>query len=549
MYNMAGFGKRVESCLKVRYSTYINSERGNKMETSQDVKRKKTGKTVPVADFGKSMGILAAVTLLGCLFEWLGFEEANIMTLYVLAVLVISVVTSSRIYSLAASFFSVLIFNFLFTHPRFTLQAYDKGYPVTFLVMFAAAFLTGTLAAKLKNNAKQSERAAFRTKILFDTNQLMQQAQSNEEIFTVTVNQLLKLLNRDIILYEADKETLKEPLFFSPQSDQKGEEYRSSFEKEAVMWTLQNAKHAGATTHTFPDARCLYLAIRMHDTVYGVVGIAVGSDPPDDFENSIVLSVLGECALALENRKNAKEKEEAAIHAKNEQLRADLLRAISHDLRTPLTSISGNASNLLYNGDSFDPDTKKKVYQDIYDDSMWLINLVENLLSVTRLVEGRLNLHLTAELVDEAVKEAIRHVNRLQCEHPIQVENQDDLLLARMDAKLIVQVLINLIDNAIKYTPQGSGIYVRTGRRGNWAVISIEDEGPGIPDENKEKVFEMFYSGANRIADSRRSLGLGLSLCRSIVNAHGGTIQVTDRLPHGAVFTFTLPVEEVDLHE
>lgn len=228
---------------------------------------------------------------------------------------------------------------------------------------------------------------------------------------------------------------------------------------------------------------------------------------------------------------------------------ADLLRMISHDLRTPLTSISGNASNLLYNGDSFDPETKKKVYRDIYDDSMWLINLVENLLSVTRLVEGRLNLHLTAELVDEAVKEAVRHVSRMKCEHPIRVENEDDLLLARMDAKLIVQVLINLIDNAVKYTPPGSAICIRTGRKENWAVISIEDEGQGIPDEKKEKVFEMFYSGANRIVDSRRSLGLGLSLCRSIVQAHGGSIIVTDRKPHGAVFTFTLPVEEVTLHE
>lgn len=512
-------------------------------------KRRMAAGKHPAADIGKTVGILACVTVLGCLFEWFGFAEANIMTLYVLAVLVISVVTSSRFYSLTASFVGVLIFNFLFTHPRFTLRAYDKGYPVTFLVMFAAAFLTGSLAAKLQSNARQSARSAFRMRILFDTNQLLQQAQAREEIFTSTVNQLMKLLNRDIVLYEVYKEKLKEPVFFPAGEGKDGEKQLSPYDHKAVEWVMQNARHAGATTRTFPEAEYLYLAIRLHDTVYGIVGIAVGSDPPDEFENSIILAVLGECALALENRKNAREKEEAAIHAKNEQLRADLLRMISHDLRTPLTSISGNASNLLYNGDSFDPETKKKVYRDIYDDSMWLINLVENLLSVTRLVEGRLNLHLTAELVDEAVKEAVRHVSRMKCEHPIRVENEDDLLLARMDAKLIVQVLINLIDNAVKYTPPGSAICIRTGRKENWAVISIEDEGQGIPDEKKEKVFEMFYSGANRIVDSRRSLGLGLSLCRSIVQAHGGSIIVTDRKPHGAVFTFTLPVEEVTLHE
>ena len=180
---------------------------------------------------------------------------------------------------------------------------------------------------------------------------------------------------------------------------------------------------------------------------------------------------------------------------------------------------------------------------------MWLINLVENLLSVTRLEEGRLNIRISAELVDEVIQEALRHVNRLSKNHEITVHNEDDLLLAKMDARLIVQVLINLIDNAIKYTPKGSHIQIRTFKEDQWAVISVSDDGPGIADENKKQVFDMFYSGTHQIADSRRSLGLGLSLCKSIVNAHGGTIRVSDHLPHGTVFTFTLPAEEVKLHE
>ena len=320
-------------------------------------------------------------------------------------------------------------------------------------------------------------------------------------------------------------------------------------EKAVATWVLKNNKHAGATTGTLSNAKCLYLAVRVKDNVYGVLGIVIADQPLDAFENSILLSILGECALALENEKNAREKEEAAILAKNEQLRANLLRAISHDLRTPLTSISGNASNLLSNENSFDEVAKKSLYQDIYDDSMWLINLVENLLSVTRLEEGRLDLHLSAELMDEVIAEALRHVNRLRIEHHITVENKDEMLIARMDAKLIVQVIINLVDNAIKYTPKGSHIQITFLKQGDRAVVSVSDDGAGISDESKARIFDMFYSGANKIADSRRSLGLGLSLCKAIIDAHGGEITVSDNIPHGTRFTFTLPAVEVQLRE
>lgn len=511
--------------------------------------KKKRQQVFSVADMCKSIGILLLVSCIGFVFFHLGFADANIITLYVLGVLITSVVTTHRIYSLISSIVSVIVFNFLFTEPRYTLLAYDQGYPVTFLVMFVAALMTGSLAIRLKDHAKQSARAAFRTKVLFDTNQLLQKAADKNEIISSTARQMIKLLEKDIVIYFAESGILGEPHAFPAADRQLDESCISENERAVAAWVLKNNKHAGATTDTLSNARCLYLAIRVNERVYGVVGIVMGEQPPDAFENSILLSILGECALALENEKNMREKEEAAILARNEQLRANLLRAISHDLRTPLTSISGNASNLLSNGDSFDTDTKKQLYTDIYDDSMWLINLVENLLSVTRLEEGRLNLHISAELMDDVIQEALHHVNRKSIEHHIRVRNEAEFLLARMDAKLMVQVIINIVDNAIKYTPKGSEIVITTKKRKDQVVVSVADDGDGIPDELKERVFDMFYSGANQIADSRRSLGLGLSLCKSIINAHGGTIAVSDNMPHGTVFTFALPLEEVQLHE
>lgn len=514
-------------------------------------KKKNRGDTfvTSLRDLLISIVILVAATLIGFAFSRLGFTEANIITVYILGVLIISVVTTHRVYSLISSIVSVLIFNFFFTVPRFTFLAYEQGYPVTFLIMFLAALLTGTLAVKLKNHARQSAWAAYRTKILFDTNQLLQQAEGKEAITTATAGQLTKLLGRNIVIYLSDNGRLGEPHVFGELEGSLKDDLMSADEQAVASWALKNNKHAGATTDTLSGAKCLYYAIRVNDNVYGVVGIEIGEKPLDTFENSVLLSILGECALALENEKNIREKEEAAVLAQNEQLRANLLRAISHDLRTPLTSISGNVSNLLSNGKEFDEETKNRIYTDIYDDSMWLINLVENVLSVTRIEEGRMSLHLSAELMDEVIAEALHHVNRKSVEHEITVQNENEFVLAKMDARLIVQVVINIVDNAIKYTPKGSEISIQTRKDGEWVVVEISDNGPGIPDEMKPRVFDMFYSGVNRVADSRRSLGLGLSLCKSIIGAHGGNISVSDNKPQGTVFTFTLPAEEVTLHE
>ena len=258
--------------------------------------------------------------------------------------------------------------------------------------------------------------------------------------------------------------------------------------------------------------------------------------------------MLNECAHAMDNARNAEEKEKNAVIAKNEQLRADLLRAISHDLRTPLCSISGNADMLLSNGKYLDEGTRRQIYTDIYDDAEWLTGVVENLLSITRLNDGRLKFKFTDQLMDEVIAEALRHISRKHDDYKI-ITECEDLLLTRMDVRLIIQVLVNLVDNAIKYTPSGSTITIRALKKNEKAWISVEDNGPGISDEIKPHIFEMFFTGGNNIADSQRSLGLGLALCQSIVEAHGEKMKLEDNNPHGCIFSFALPLSEVILNE
>lgn len=492
--------------------------------------------------------IFVICTFIGLVFQKFHFSEANVVTIYILGVLLTSILTDGYLCSVAGSVMSVFLFCFFLTEPRMSFQTYAVGYPVTFVIMLISSVLTGTLAAKLKTHARLSAQLAFRTQILFDTDRLLQKARSQKEMLEITCTQLARLFDRSIVAYAAVNGRLAEGHLFSEKEKAEDQSYLTLDEQQIARWVYTNKKRAGATTHYYKNSKCLYLAICIGDQVYGVVGVPAQKDVLDSFEYSILLSVLNECALAMDNARNAEEKEKNAVIAKNEQLRADLLRAISHDLRTPLCSISGNADMLLGNGKYLDEGTRRQIYTDIYDDAEWLTGVVENLLSITRLNDGRLKFKFTNQLMDEVIAEALRHISRKHDDYKI-ITECEDLLLARMDVRLIIQVLVNLVDNAIKYTPSGSTITIRALKKNEKAWISVEDNGPGISDEIKPHIFEMFFTGGNNIADSQRSLGLGLALCQSIVEAHGGKMELEDNDPHGCIFSFALPLSEVILNE
>ena len=497
-----------------------------------------------------TIGILAVTTVIGWIFLRLSFANDNIIMVYLLGVLLTSTFTSGYTCGVLSAFLSVLLFNYFLTEPRLSLAAYGSKYPITFAVMFAAALLTSTLAAKLKAHAQLSARDAYRTKLLFDMNRQLQKAETPEEVYRMTATQIQKLMQRDVLIYPAQGNALLDGNIYPADGSSPYSIPDTDREQNVVQWVWQNRKRAGATTQNFPKAKRLYLAIRTGQQIYGVVGIPMEKQTqPDAFTSSVLFSILGECSLALDNLRNAREKEEAAVLAKNEQLRANLLRSISHDLRTPLTSISGNADTLLHSYDVLDEQTRKQIFTDIYDDAQWLTGLVENLLSITKIVDGSVKLHLSDQVVDDIISEALRHIDRRAAEHHIAVDCGDVLLLARMDAGLIMQVLINLVNNAVKYTPVGSNIRITAIPRENMAEICVSDNGPGIPNELKERVFEMFFTGGNPIGDSRRSLGLGLTLCQTIVHAHHGEMTLKDNSPHGCIFSFTIPLSEVNLNE
>lgn len=495
-----------------------------------------------VSDVIWTVALLAGATALGYLFTTLGFATEDITSVYVLATLICSVVTSNRVCALSIAALSVLTYNFCFVEPLHTLAFRPSAGP-TFVIMFATAVLSSMLASLVSDQARQSALTAYRTKVLFDTSQLLAQVDEPSDVYGIVADQLVRLLGRDVVLYpETEGHRLGAPSLTTSGAAPADERALSESEAAVAAWVFKNNRRAGATTTTLPDSHCLYLAIRAREHVFGVVGIVIGDEPLDAFENSTTLSILGEGALALESKLADRERREAEVLAKNEQLKASLLRAVGHDLRTPLTAISGAADLLITDGERLDAPRRTELLRDIDENSLWLINIVENLLAVTRVEDGSLSLNLAPELLDEAVDEAVSHLGHTNSGHRIKVEAADEVLMAKMDVRLIVQVVVNLVDNAIKYAPADTPISVSTRRADSSIVCEVADLGPGVADAEKDHVFETFYTVSDVApVDGRRSLGLGLALCRSIVEAHGGRVWVRDNVPRGAIFGFSLP--------
>lgn len=499
-------------------------------------------------DLFKVIGLNLLATLLSFAFYHIGLREANIITIYILAVLLTAVWTRGHWYGGLASLLSVIAFNYFFTIPRFSLEANAPDYPVTFLIMLVSSLLSSSLATRVKKQAQESAQRAYHMEILMNSNQELAQGQDEAEIIRMAASQITELLHRPI-LYALAK--LNKPLQFHETSQPGMGKLIGELNQDELAiarWVLKNNKHAGATTNTLSHAQNLYMAVRGSQDVLGVIGIPTKYYPElTMFEKNLIVSILNDCGLILERRRLIEEKQSIEIETQRERLRSNLLRSISHDLRTPLTSISGNASVLMDPSIQLPESKKQELYSSIYDDAMWLVNLTENLLSITKIDNGTMQLALNAELLEDVFHEAIQHIDRKIVNHQLKVDLPEELLVARMDGRLIVQVLVNLINNAVKYTQEGSTIALSAEKEEDSVWIRVMDDGPGISTEAKEHLFDMFFTADLARSDSRRGLGLGLSLCKSIVEAHGGKIWVEDNEPHGTVFTFTLPLEEVNI--
>ena len=498
------------------------------------------GRGTPFSSLLVTVGLIAAATAAGACLSAAGLQQATVVVTYVLSVIGVALLTPGGSWCIAAAALSVLAFNFFFAAPTLSLEALDPAMPGTFAVMFVVALVAGRLAARLRAEAREAQDARARSQALLALRGELQDCADVDAVIGVMARCTARTLRRSMAWYPvADGAAALGPQRAYPLEP--GGTVVD--ERQVALLALANRAPAGATTASLGAASGLYLPFGSDRRPLGVIALAPASDlAPEDVD--LWRSACGVSALAAERLLALEERERAAVRARDERTRADLLRSISHDLRTPLTSIIGNADVLLEASDALDGARRRALLESVRDDASWLRATVENLLTVTRLEEGGIRPQADAELVDDLVEEALRHAARDDA-HEVRFEAPDEPLLVRADPALVVQALVNLVNNAVSHTPAGCRVTVSAERAGEVVELRVADDGPGIPDAEKDLVFDPFRTAGATLPDGTRSVGLGLTVCRAVARAHGGTVSVRDRAPHGSVFSLTLPAEEV----
>ncbi|WP_312440960.1 sensor histidine kinase KdpD [Lacrimispora sp.] len=494
-------------------------------------------------DTVKTLSILAAATLLSLWLHQFDVMDQNIIMVYIFSVLLVSRMTEGYGYGIFASAVGVLTFNFFFTEPYFTLNAIQAGYPLTFAIMLLVALITSALTVRMKAEARLAVKREHRTEILYEINKKLLATRGLDRIVALTNDYVVKLFGRSIIFFTTDPEHGEDGEVGQADDDIGSSVLNSADEKAVAHWVFLNQKRAGAGTDTLMGAAAFYMPVISQGKVIAVWGISCGKENLDHNARLFLRMIASQVAMALERQHLSDEQRNIMVESEKEKMRSTLLRAISHDLRTPLAGILGASSVIRENGEMLDENTRNSLVANIQEESQWLIRMVENLLSVTRINESASNLKKSPEAAEEVVGEAVSRIKRRFPQSKIFVQVPEEFLEVPMDGTLIVQVLINLLENAIKYSSDDSSIEVRLERDGTWARFEVLDRGRGIPNEDLPYLFSGYKPCESRSADSSRGMGIGLSICKTIVNAHQGNLEAENRKDGGTVFRFTLPLK------
>jgi len=453
----------------------------------------------------KAVAVLAAATGCAAGVGFLGVGNESIIMVFLLGVLFTTVLTSSYAYGIGASILSLMLFNFLFTEPKYTFHVTSTRDIILLMFFLITAVVSGFIASGLQQQmalaAKNEKMAGTLYRIASGF---------------VSVNGKKAIVRRGISYIQ---------------------DYAGS--PCAVYLEGQEAAHSAQAAAEGSESRDFVI-----QSAAGNMGYLRIFGETDERKNMLITAVAAQLGIALYREQLREEQENIRIAMDRERQRSTMLRSVAHDLRSPLTALSGAGNLLTDNYDTLSDEERKKLASDISEETLWLTNLVENILNMTRIGDQQLRLSIQEEVVDDLVSEAISHARRLLSGRRFTATLPKDVVMVPVDGKLIVQVIINLLENAVRHTSPEAEISLAVTEKDGCVEISVADTGDGIPPEKRERVFDRFVTlDRGGITDGKRGLGLGLAICKAIAEAHHGSISVADNIPHGTVFTVSLPLE------
>jgi two-component system sensor histidine kinase KdpD len=481
----------------------------------------------------------AAVIALATGLAWVMspfFELANVVMVYLLAVIAVAM-RHGRGPSLVASIVSVAAFDFFFVPPFFTFAVSDTEYLVTFGVMLVVALVISRLTIRTRDQAEAARRRERRTAALYSMSRELAGTRGVDELLRIAVRHIGEVFQSHVVvLLVGDDGRL------APRGGSEDRLELDARELAVARWTFEHRQVAGLGTGTLPGASALYVPLSASRGPLGVLGLRPGDrhalEAPEQMHQ--LETFANQMAVAVERAQLADEAREAQVQMETEHLRSSLLSSVSHDLRTPLATITGAVSTVLDSA-GLDDQTRRELLESVRLEAERLNRLVHNLLQMTRLESGALDLRKDWHPLEEVIGAALSRLGARLSGRRVTTKVPPDLPLVAIDDVLIEQVLVNLLDNATKHTPPGSPIDILVTATDENVTVEVTDHGPGLRPGDERRVFEKFYRGPT--ADGQGA-GLGLAICQGIVRAHGGRIWAQNAPAGGASFLFTLPLAD-----
>jgi two-component system sensor histidine kinase KdpD len=464
------------------------------------------------------------------------FEAANIIMVYLLGT-ALAAARLGRGPAILVSVLSVAAFDFFFVAPFMSFAVTDTQYLVTFGVMLVVAALISTLTARVRSQAEASRQRERRTAALYSMTRELVSQQGLDELLQAATRHIAEVFGGRVVVFlpGPDAHLVRRAGELPSGTDE-------ASERGVAQWVQEHAQMAGRGSATLPGARALYLPLA---TARGTVGV-LGVEPPSGESLAtpeqlhLLETFAAQTALAIERVALVEEAQQAHLRSETERLRNSLLSAVSHDLRTPLATITGSASALVEQEAELDAAARRELAQAIQEEADRLNRLVQNLLEMTRLESGGIRVRKDWEPLEEVIGSALERVEKRLGARHVDIRLAPDLPLVPLDPLLIEQVLINLLDNAIKYTPGDTPIEISASIDDHAVRVVVADRGPGFAPGEESRVFDKFYRGET--VGTRSGAGLGLAIARGIVEVHGGEIVAEPRPGGGALFRFTLPL-------